>query len=327
MVKYRRLLTYLLIAAALVAAVTIGATQQMRITDWWALRNYQPSSTIASLADDTTMNDAGRHIFYVNHPAVEAGSEFVQSCPLGTEKTIVLGCYRSSQHGIYILSVSDARLKGVEQVTAAHEMLHAAYERLSKKDREYIDGLLTDFYESKLKDKRIRNVLELYKETEPNDIIHEMHSIFGTELMVLTPELETYYARYFEKRERVAVYAGAYQKAFTSREAAVKSYDVQLANMKKKIEINNTMLQDQAQDLIAERAELDTFRRQGNIKKYNARVSHFNQAVEAYNELLKSNQKLVGTYNEIVAKRNAIAIEEQELLGAIQGTVAPMPSE
>ena len=36
----------------------------------------------------------------------------------------------------YIYNVNDERLNGLKEVTAAHEMLHAAYERLPESDKK-----------------------------------------------------------------------------------------------------------------------------------------------------------------------------------------------
>ena len=67
----------------------------------------------------------------------------------------MLGCYHSNQDGIFLYNVQDARLAGVQQVTAAHEMLHAAYDRLSTKDKNYVDGLLMDYLQERPQDQRI----------------------------------------------------------------------------------------------------------------------------------------------------------------------------
>ncbi|HXE10230.1 MAG TPA: hypothetical protein VN554_02280, partial [Verrucomicrobiae bacterium] len=127
-----------LIAAVVVlvwlACLGMAALERQNIYDWVKLQGYQAPADIAALAQQDTMTAYGRKIFYVNHPQLDDKSNFAGKCPNnGGEQTIVLGCYRPGESGIFLLNVSDPRLNGVEQVTAAHEMLHGAYERLSDK--------------------------------------------------------------------------------------------------------------------------------------------------------------------------------------------------
>ena len=78
------------------------------------------------------MTDKGRNLFYVYDPQLLDKDGFNTQCTI-EEQSIVLGCYDGS--GIYLYDISDVRLEGVEEVTSAHEMLHAAYGRLSAKEK------------------------------------------------------------------------------------------------------------------------------------------------------------------------------------------------
>src|SRR5688572_22638764 len=124
----RRLWRGILPLFVIIGLGIFGWTQRFDIYDWARLRNYDPPAKIVKLADDTNMTDTGRRLFYVNYPEVNDRNTFSEHCDFG-EESIVLGCYVSGQ-GIFLFSVDDPRLKGIVQVTAAHEMLHAAYERL-----------------------------------------------------------------------------------------------------------------------------------------------------------------------------------------------------
>ncbi len=50
------------------------------------------------------------------------------------KRNAILGCYNPSSRDIYIYNVTNSELDGVKEVTAAHEMLHAAWERLSESE-------------------------------------------------------------------------------------------------------------------------------------------------------------------------------------------------
>ena len=99
------------------------------VVDWWRLSQYKPSAAVKQLADNDTMIGRGRDLFYISDPQIQDSAAFNKACKNEGEKTIVLGCYKLQD--IYLYNVTDARFNGVKEVTAAHEMLHAAYERLS----------------------------------------------------------------------------------------------------------------------------------------------------------------------------------------------------
>ncbi|HEX9153253.1 MAG TPA: hypothetical protein VF809_00350, partial [Candidatus Saccharimonadales bacterium] len=140
----RRYWPYLLLA--LLVAGNVGVwIRKDQIADWWRLRNYRASLEVAVLATDTTMTGWGQNLFYINHPTLEGKEAFNKHCSNYGEETAVLGCYLGNRQGIYLYAVTDSRLEGVRQVTAAHEMLHQAYDRLSSKERKRVGKLLWDF--------------------------------------------------------------------------------------------------------------------------------------------------------------------------------------
>jgi hypothetical protein len=296
--------------------VLVALVNRQNILDRWKLHNYTAPAAVAQIAAQDTMTSYARKVFYVNTPALESKATFKQ-CPANGEQTIVLGCYRGGQNGIYLLSVSDARLAGVEQVTAAHEMLHAAYDRLSTKQRAAVDAMLEDYYQHDLSDARIKATIDAYKQTEPNDLVNEMHSIFGTEIASLPAPLESYYQQYFTNRQAVASFAAQYQAEFTSREDTVKADDAQLASWKTQIESAEADLKAKRADLDAQSQRLQAERSGNNISAYNAGVPGYNASVNAYNADVDSLQALVSQYNSLVQARNAVAQETEQLTNEI----------
>jgi hypothetical protein len=270
------------------------------------------------------MTAKARHLFYINRPAIETKSDFTKNCPAGGEKTIVLGCYKNGESGIYVLSVTDARLQGVEQVTAAHEMLHAAYNRLSPDDKKYVDGLLESYYRQGLKDQRIKAILQSYQTSEPGQQLNEMHSIFGTEVANLPAPLENYYKQYFSDRIKITNDAAHYQAAFTSRQATVAKDDVQLKAWQAEIKQDEASLVSQQSQLSAEQTQLSQYKSGGSIAAYNATVPDYNAKVDAYNSLVVATKQRIATYNQLVAARNTIAVEETQLEQSLSGSLAPI---
>lgn len=293
------------------------------LTDYARLYDYQPPAAVASLADQTTMTDKARKLFYVNHPVIADRSSFNSDCNNQDEQTIILGCYRSGDRGIFLFDVSDPRLTGVEQVTAAHEMLHAAYARLSLAERQKVDTELQNFYKT-VTDQRIKDTMAAYQKTEPSDVVNEMHSVFATEMPTLTPELETYYKQYFTDRSKVATYAQTYENEFTSRKQQVDSYDAQLKAMKQQIDSDKAELTTEEKDISAKQRMLEAERSSGDYKTYNSGVPVYNAEVDSYNSLIKETQSLISQYNSLVAQRNAVAMEFKGLTQSINSQLSPI---
>ena len=299
--------TKLLFPLVLAALLLIAFFSRDSIYDWWRLRGYSAPKAISHLATHDTMTASAKHIYYVNHPQLVTDKTTFRADCVQTEQTIVLGCYRPLERGIYIFNVTDSRLSGVEEVTAAHEMLHAAYDRLSPSDKTRVDGWLNDYYHNDLKDQRILKTIASYKKTEPKDIVNEMHSIFGTEVKNLPANLENYYKRYFTDREKVVSYSNQYQAAFTSRENQAKALYDQLQTLANQI-------QTMENGLTTTRTSLDADR--GSIGSQ-AEADAFNKRVRDYNSQVSQLDSMVSQYNTLRDQYNALVVQEQSLIKSI----------
>lgn len=319
----RRRRAGIMLLIVLVGILAYVLARPHAIPDWFRLYGYEPPQAIVDIATATSMTDQARHLFYINRPELSDKQAFRKNCPQYDEQTIVIGCYLSGQRGIYLLSVEDPRLDGVEEVTAAHEMLHAAYERLGDAERSRIDALLQQYANDELRNERILQALKGYEKSEPGQALNEMHSMFGTEIANLPDELETYYAQYFSDRRQVVTATDKYQAAFTTRQSQIKAYDAQLETLSDQIKVNTQHLNASGQAIEQDREALDNYRRSGNIEAYNNGVQPFNAKVNDYNSLLTATKELIEHYNRLVIERNAIAAQTVELQQAIDSSDLP----
>ncbi len=287
------------------------------LTDWWQLHGYNPPANVQELAKRDTMTASAQRVFYINHPDIESDvGQFRSDCH-ENEKTIILGCYHSNQAGIFVYNVTDPRLAGVQEVTSAHEMLHAMYDRLSRSEKDNVSSMLQSYYNNGLQDQRIIDTINSYKQSEPKDLVNEMHSIFGTEIANLPPPLEKYYSRYFINRSVVTSYAAAYQGEFSGREDQLKSYENQLKTLKTQIDNTEQSLNSQQTKIETDRAELDSLKADGRIGEYNSKVASFNNEVDDYNVEVQGTRTNIRTYNELVDQYNSLAHELASLEKAI----------
>lgn len=312
MKKFRKVAAYSLLLF-LVAGLLLVVYRAQDIRDWVVLRNYQPSARISSLATDTSMNDYGRRLFYVHDPQIEPKENFNQDCTTN-EASLVLGCYNGVK--IYIYDVADERLKGVQEVTAAHEMLHAAYDRLSGPERARVDEL-TARQLAKLSNDRIQEVVKLYRSRDPGIVSNELHSIMGSEVRNLDPELEEYYKKYFYDRLKVVSFSEQYEQVFISIKAQVERYDAELQLLKGQIDQNEVDLDRDAAELNAQKAGLTRLTSNGQVSEYNDRVPSYNAAVEEYNRDATAYKARIQEYNDLVQTRNNLTLEQNELIQSL----------
>ncbi len=312
MQRLKKLLPYWL-SILIITGALLAWWQHWTIYDWWRLRGYSPPQEIVQLATDVTMKGNSRQLFYVYHPSLDEKDEFVAHCE-SAERTIVLGCFVPAK-GIYIQDIDDPRLNGVQQVTAAHEMLHAAYERLDQDEKDRIGKLMQETYQN-LNNKRISQTIDDYRKADA-DINNELHSILATEVRKLPAELEKYYSQYFSDRQKIVAYSERYEAAFTKRKNQVAAYDKQLESLKSKIDSLQASLDKQARELEADRKTLESQLASKNYSDYNAGVPVYNAAVNKYNSDVLTARNLIDEYNALVVKRNQVALEENELVKAI----------
>lgn len=252
-------ITAILLNIVLISLAVFVFLNQQWTLDELALAGYAPPAAVSGLASNTTMTPLAQRYFYASHPSIDERAAFQKDCSNKDEKTVVLGCYNGRT--IYVFDVSDPRLPGVKEVTAAHEMLHAAYARLGTDERKQVDQMI----ETELKitnDQHIKDLIDAYNRAEPGQLDNEMHSILGTEVGHLSPDLENYYKRYFTDRSKIADYAAQYQSVFTNLQNQQQSLVASLNSLADKINSQTNTLNNQ-------------------VEQFNSDVSSFNAKAES----------------------------------------------
>lgn len=301
------------LAIGLSIVLGLMLANQRALQDWWVLRDYEPTPRIVEIADKTAMNDEARHIFYVYDPKIEDSEVFNTHCTT-KEVSIVLGCYNGSD--IYIFNVEDEKLSGVQEVTAAHEMLHAAYDRLSETQRADVDRLTQKQFQ-KLADERIQTTVKAYRDRDASVVPNELHSILATEVRDLDPELEAYYSKYFTDRKKVVALSESYEQVFSDIKARVVRLDAELTLLKAQIDTVETDLSRRAEQINAESSSLDRLRGQQNTQEYNSRVPGYNESINSYNADLANYKNLINEYNIKVEVRNDTTVEQNNLIDSL----------
>jgi hypothetical protein len=220
---------------------------------------------------------------------------------------------------LYLYSVNDPVLTGVEQVTAAHELLHIGYSRLSSSELKYVNGLVLSTYNNLAPTYPLLNSeYQSYLKGEgAGAVANEMHSVLGTEIGNLPQPLEDYYKKYFTNRQAIVNYANNYEKVFTQRQSQVAQDDKQMLLWQQQINTNQQQLQLDETQLQSQQNILNQQKNNGQAETYNNSVNSYNFAVSKYNILVAQTKSLISQYNQLVVDRNNLANSEDKLIQSI----------
>lgn len=317
----------LIFGIAVVATIVIAGIKKQSLMDWWKLQNYTPPATISNLADETTMTAKARRLFYISHPTLEDAQTFNKNCKVKQEKTIVLGCYvGGNMQKIYIFKVSEARLNGVEEVTAAHETLHAAYDRMSSSQKTHVNAMLKTEMTNLKSNDHLQELIQVYNKQEPGQLYNEMHSILGTEYGNLDPALEQYYSQYFTNRKTIVGYANGYKKVFNQMQAQLNQDEQLLRDLKSQIDTLSSDIKLQKVKLDAKTDQMDRLR-DDYPDEYNNQVAGYNQQVNRYNQTVGRYKNLIVQYNNLVKAHNQIAIDYNSLNNELNSKYKPIDQQ
>lgn len=315
-----------LVAVVLLVMAGFMWFERQYIIDSIQYYQYTPSSQVKEISDRTGLTDKSKFIFYASHPSVEDKDAFNEHCERREATSPILGCYGGQR--IYIYDITDDRLDGIKEVTAAHELLHAVYERLSPSEKERINTLLQDAYDN-LADVELKERMQYYEENEPGEHYNELHSIIATEFPNIGSELDEYYAQYFANRRAIVDLHAKVEKQFSelSEEAS---------GLVKKI------------NALAVQINADTQEYNSGVKTLNQRVAAFNVKAQqaggfasqyefssVRSELESERSRLdslrakvkanIATHGTLLAELDAINTETKSLNASIDSVLSDAP--
>ncbi len=278
----------------LLLVLVVGVLNYQFLLDQYALATFKPDPAVGAIESRLSLTDKARAILYRAQPKIDDKATFNRDCQT-SKGELELGCYYRER--IYVLEISNPSLAPEMDVVTAHELLHAAWARLGQKDRERLAAQLDQVYQAQA-DAELRQRMAGYAKTEPGQEANELHSILATEEARLTPELEQYYARYFENRSTIVAAHARYEGVFNSRRqeleselAAIRGYKAQLAVVNR---------------------QLDSYRSAGRVEQYNALVPRQNSLVDTINSRIEQYRQGVDEYNALSKSLDSQEITDTE---------------
>lgn len=320
------------VASLVVVLVSIAITlallgNRQLILDHISVWQYKPTDEIAAFVDRTSMNDNGEFLFYASQPSLEGTQAFNGKCSRIEKSTAILGCYDGRR--IYVYDVPNAKLDGIREVTSAHEMLHAAYQRLNESERSKVDALVEAEYAKLSNERDFAERMAFYARTEPGERDNELHSIIATEVASISPELETHYKKYFIDRSKVVALHAQYASLFAELQARSESLSAQLATLAASIEQRTATYNRDVKQLNDDIARFNSRANSGEFSSQaefnNERSSLMARANSLENMREGINQERT-TYDALRAELLLIASESEALNQSIDSSLAPAPS-
>lgn len=323
MSSLRRL--FAIISSVVIVAVAGWAVYHRQyLFDQVRVWQYKPDGAIVQLAERAHFTDKGKFYFYVSHPRLEDAAAFNQDCRRVEQASPIVGCFISGKDQMYLYNITDPALDGIKEVTAAHEMLHVVWSRLTQPEQQRLTGLLEAAY-NKHASAKLAERMAYYERAQPGARSNELHSILGTEYADLGPELEAHYATYIADRAKVLALHQQYNQTFVQNEERAGQLSTTLAALKPEIQrLSERYQRDVATyntsvALFNKRAESGAFQSQAAFDAERQTLAAERQALRQRYEYI--DQK-IRTYNQTAEQLNALGRQIQRLqqsLDSVEG--------
>jgi hypothetical protein len=312
---------------AVTALVAFALTQidYTAISDNLSSIGFELSPEMQTLVDDLQLTDEGRRILMATRPELQDADDFNQNCVNLDTSSSILGCY--SNGSIFIYNISRKELSGIRQVTLAHELLHAVWQRMGRSERSALEASLKSVYDSNAE---VHDHLDLY---DSSDMYDELHSTIGSQVSaeVMPEDLRLHYQKYFTNQKVLADFYDGYYSVFRQTDERLKTLEADIATHRETL---NTM----EQNYTLQNAQLTN-----DINDFNSRARNggFATLTEFYNErerLLARKTEQQEEYqnimnytreaNALINEYNSLVVRKNDLYKSIDSNVtAPTDTE
>ena len=271
-------LGWIIVMVLMVIVVVIVVLNRAWIYDWVRGVSYRPSGEMAAIRDELQLTEAGEFLFNAAQPELNAAEEFNENCRNDESEIAVLGCYTAGN--IYVYNIDAAELKGIRELTAAHELLHAKWARMSDDEKVALVEPLTRTFDA---NQFLADEINSYDVSEKQE---ELYVRVGTEVKDLPAALEKHYAEIFGNQDAVVDFYNSYITVFREIKAQMEELTNEMETL---------------------RAEID-----GKMANYEAELAALEVDIANFNSCAET----AGCFNsewEFYAKRNILVARENNL--------------
>lgn len=307
------------VALTIVIIVAIVAALNWTfLRDFYLSKTYQPTAEMVSIRDSLGLTGRGELIFNASHPALNDADDFNTNCQSFDDEEAILGCY--TELSIYIYNITEPRLKGIRELTAAHELLHAVYERMSPAEKDSYREALEKVYRDN--QATLKEEIEAYDSTEQ---LEEIYVRSGTEVKNLPDSLEKHFADIFKDQDKIVDYYNSYISVFRQIESELDTLKAEMDNLNAEIDAKTSEYESRIDNLNAQIATFnncaDTVGCFTSEYAFYARRNQLLAEQNNLNALYDEIDHLINEYNTRVEKYNANVLESNNLQSIINSHV------
>lgn len=186
-----------------VVVVATGADRALvaQVEGWVGPRTL--AADISAVADRAFLTDDGRKLLTLVGARSAHGDDLQRSCGVTdtADDHAVAGCY--SLAGIFVFVPTDPRVADAAVTTLAHELLHAAFDRLGSGEVWHVRDMLHAALDGVAPDDPVRQQIDWSVGDHEENRDTELFAYLGSQVRPeggFDPELEAVYARYFTDR-------------------------------------------------------------------------------------------------------------------------------
>lgn len=301
----------LVLGVALLATLFLN---RVILTDWIKGLRYSPTAGVSEIESALNLTSSGTRIFRASLPKLESRDEFNRDCKSFDVEVSVLGCYTNEK--IYVYNVEEAELAGIRESTAAHELLHAAYARLSDADKAKLKPSLDEVYRTN--ESALEPTLKSYAEAERAE---ELYVRAATQIAALPADLETHYAHYFANRQKLVEFYNNYITPFKELRERITTLGLELNLLREEIDAKTDDYESRSEKFSS---DVDEFNDCANTSgcfssdyEFSTRRRKLVAEQESLDELYDSLNSLIDDYNSKVDEYNSNVLRSNDLQGVI----------
>jgi hypothetical protein len=248
-------------------------------------------SQIVKIADSSGFNQKGKFLFYSNNPELVGPDSLNEVCPNDSETSIEFGCFVPKNKKIYILRSQDPNFDDIMYVTAAHEMLHAAWQGLAKSERDDVATRLNLALGSGANSTKLREKISQYPK-DKSVIDSELHSFAGSEFIGIHDD---YFKKYFTDINLPYSNKNNYDTKIAAKLSSIDQKSAQLDALANELNtFKNKYIYPFERGYYLSTNDYNNYK--NNIDTANQKVNFYNQRLKEYNKEIEDAQKFFDSF-------------------------------
>lgn len=311
-----------------IAGAAWAASNPRVVADRVTVLTTDLDPVVARYADEAGLSEEGTRLLHASLARVVPSARFDDVCSVDEPGIGVLGCYTIDDSRIYLFDVENPELAALEPVVAAHEMLHAAWHRLSAVEQDALAPLLEEAFGALGPDHELVERIAAYESSDPASRIPELYAIIGSEIGATPPALERHYARWFDDRAASSALSARVTAVFAKLESRLTALSDSLTALGDRIDAEQAAYEVDAAALEADIAAFNALAAEpGGYRSQSVFLRDRDALTARQDEIaerLAATNALVGEFNATLAELQSLNAEAEDLNRSINVELVPL---